>query len=113
MINSTGLRESFVLPKAINQPTVELNDDESSAIQETATNQAATIDFYDVFTEAVDGVRMTFAEAKESTTDALIGQGTPHNAMLSLAKADLTFRFMTQTRNKVVEAYREFMSLQM
>lgn len=69
-------------------------------------------EFSDVLTEAVEGVRTAFKEAKDETTDALLGRGTPHQAMLAMAKADVTFRFVTQTRNKVVEAYREMMNLQ-
>ena len=68
--------------------------------------------FSDVLMEAVAGVRAAFAEANEAGTEALLGRGTPHHAMVAMTKADLSFRFMTQTRNKLVDAYREIMSLQ-
>jgi flagellar hook-basal body complex protein FliE len=35
-----------------------------------------------------------------------------HGAVLSLEKADINFRLLTQVRNKVIEAYREIMRMQ-
>lgn len=36
-----------------------------------------------------------------------------HETMLSLAKADLSFRVFMEVRNKVIEAYQEVMRMQM
>lgn len=68
--------------------------------------------FNDVFADALRGVREAFAESEQASADALIGRGSPHTAILALTKADLSLRFVAQTRNKVVEAYREMMNLQ-
>jgi hypothetical protein len=35
-----------------------------------------------------------------------------HGAVLSMEKADVDFRMLTQVRNKVIEAYREVMRMQ-
>lgn len=35
-----------------------------------------------------------------------------HGAVLSMEKADVQFRLLTQVRNKVIEAYREVMRMQ-
>lgn len=35
-----------------------------------------------------------------------------HGAVLSMEKADVQFRLLTQVRNKVIEAYREIMRMQ-
>lgn len=35
-----------------------------------------------------------------------------HGAMLAVEKADVQFRMLTQVRNKVIEAYREIMRMQ-
>ena len=82
-------------------------------LSKSSANTSSAVDFADVLSEAVDSVRGAFAEARDATTDALVGQGTPHRAMLAMSKADLTFRFLTQARNKVVDAYREMMNLQL
>lgn len=76
-------------------------------------NQPGRVEFSDVLAEAVDAVRSSLGESKDAVADALIGRGTPHQAMLAMTKADITFRFVTQTRNKLVEAYRELINLQM
>lgn len=78
----------------------------------TLANQPAKVDFSDVLSEAVDGVRTAFKESGDATSDALLGRGSPHTAMIAMSKAGITFRFVTQTRNKLVEAYREIMNLQ-
>jgi flagellar hook-basal body complex protein FliE len=35
-----------------------------------------------------------------------------HGAMLAMEKADINFRLLAQVRNKVIEAYREIMRMQ-
>jgi flagellar hook-basal body complex protein FliE len=35
-----------------------------------------------------------------------------HGAVLAMEKADVNFRLLTQVRNKVIEAYREIMRMQ-
>ena len=35
-----------------------------------------------------------------------------HGAMLAIEKADIQFRLLTQVRNKVIDAYREIMRMQ-
>lgn len=35
-----------------------------------------------------------------------------HGAVLAMEKADIQFRMLTQVRNKVIEAYREIMRMQ-
>lgn len=84
----------------------------AQAVEVRRPSGVGEVRFDDVFVEAVDGIRTAFKEAKEATTEAMLGRGKPHNAMIAMAKADITFRFATQTRNKVVEAYREMMNMQ-
>lgn len=75
-------------------------------------NRPSRVEFSDVLAEAVDGVRAAYKEAGDAQNAALLGRGTPHQAMIAGAKAGVAFRFMVQTRHKLVEAYREMMSLQ-
>lgn len=75
-------------------------------------NAPGNVSFSDVLSEAIDGVRTAFKASGDATEAALLGRGTPHQAMIAMSKAGLSFRFMTQTRNKVVDAYREMMNIQ-
>ena len=43
---------------------------------------------------------------------AVEGQGELHDVMTQMAKADVTFRFLLEVRNKLTEAYQELARLQ-
>lgn len=107
LVNGTSSRASSAI-ESRSTPVIA----DTSSTTGGAAGGVGRVNFSDVLTEAVDQVRGAFAESKEATTGALLGNVAPHTAMLAMSKADLTFRFVTQTRNKVVEAYREMMSLQ-
>ncbi len=51
--------------------------------------------------------------ADSKLQDVAAGRGKDlHGAVLSMEKADIQFRLLTQVRNKVIEAYREIMRMQ-
>ncbi|MEM1026224.1 MAG: flagellar hook-basal body complex protein FliE [Myxococcota bacterium] len=81
-------------------------DTEAQAIS-SATKQDST-----GFSKALASVRATMSEADAKSSEAMVGGGSIHTAMIALTKADLSFRFAAQVRNKAVEAYREMMNLQ-
>jgi flagellar hook-basal body complex protein FliE len=64
------------------------------------------------FSAALESVRATMTEAHAKSSEAMVGGGSIHTAMIAMTKADLSFRFAAQVRNKAVEAYREMMNLQ-
>ena len=69
--------------------------------------------FGEVLEEAIASVRGALHAADKTSADAMVGEASPHEAMIATAKADLQFRMMTQTRNKLVNAYNELMNLRM
>ena len=69
--------------------------------------------FEGALTDAMSKVDGALAQADRSVQAALVEDAEPHEAMIALTKADLAFRMLAQTRNKVVDAYRELMRLQM
>ena len=69
--------------------------------------------FASVLETALDRVSGALHEADKTAADALVGEASPHEAMIAMAKADLQFRLMTQTRNKLVNAYNELMNINM
>ena len=53
-------------------------------------------------------------QADQAIEKLAMGQSDSiHETMLSLAKADLSFRVFMEVRNKVIEAYQEVMRMQM
>ena len=61
---------------------------------------------------------MTNVDASQKTADKMavdLASGkteTIHETMLALSQAELTFNFMVQVRNKVLESYQEVMRMQ-
>lgn len=69
------------------------------------------------FTEAVrkmvNEVNAQQVKADESIEDLLTGKvHNIHEVVTNVAKADLSFKLMIQTRNKLVEAYKQTMNIQ-
>lgn len=100
LIKSPGLRDS------------KKTSDVFLTAEPSSSTPSSKVDFGDVLSEAVDGIRSSFKESADATEDALLGRGTPHGAMIAMSKAGLVFRFAVQTRNKVIDAYRDLMSMQ-
>lgn len=74
---------------------------------------AATGSFGSILTEAVEAVSETQMTAAAGA--AAVEAGDPNvpltDVMLQLQKADLSFRAMTEVRNKLVNAYQEIMNM--
>ncbi|MEQ8278921.1 MAG: flagellar hook-basal body complex protein FliE [Deltaproteobacteria bacterium] len=73
----------------------------------------STTDFAKLLGDSVESVRGSLADADKTAAASLVGDAEPHQAMISMTKADLSFRFMVQVRNKAVDAYREIMNMNM
>lgn len=84
-----------------------------AAMKPKSAEGGSTVDFGEALSEAVDTVRGSLAGADETAAASLVGDAEPHQAMIAMTKADLTFRFMVQARNKAIDAYREIMNMQM
>ena len=70
--------------------------------------------FTHVLQDAVDTVNQLQHGADAAAKDFALGQAeSVHQTMIALTKADLSFRLLTQVRNKAVEAYHEVMRMQM
>lgn len=78
-----------------------------------STEKAPATGFSDILSQAVgrlDGVLQT-ADAKLQAYSA--GANMPvHEVMISMEKARIAMQFAVEVRNRVVEAYQEFMRMQ-
>jgi len=69
--------------------------------------------FLDALQNTMDEVNKTQLEADQSIKDLVAGRTKNiHETMLQLQKADLSLKTMMQVRNKVLEAYKEIMKMQ-
>ena len=76
-------------------------------------SEAGVPDFGTVLSESLGEVNKLQAQADEAVESLATGKGASlHETMIALEKADLSFRLMMQVRNKIVEAYREIVNMQ-
>jgi len=67
--------------------------------------------FGDSLARLVHGVEETNASANAAVDGMLEGKVDVHEAMIALQKAEHTFQFSVQVRNKLVSAYQEIMRM--
>lgn len=84
----------------------------------TGTPKASTPKIEDGGPSFVDTMRTAVAEVNNAQVDAAnkaqgmaTGKVSIDEAMITMEKADLSFRMMTQVKNKVVDAYKEIMRM--
>lgn len=70
--------------------------------------------FLDVVQNVVQSANADQSTADAAMKDLMSGNvDNIHNVVLSVAKADLSFRFLMEVRNKVTEAYQEISRMQL
>lgn len=68
--------------------------------------------FADLLQEAVAQVDTAQHQADKAARDFAVSEAqSVHDTVLRLEQADLSLRLLTQVRNKVVDAYQEFMRM--
>ena len=79
----------------------------------SVTPEASPVEFKNMLKDSIDSVN----EAQQTSASMKAGfeQGDPNanltEVMLQVQKADLSFRAMTEVRNKLVNAYQEIMNM--
>lgn len=69
--------------------------------------------FGDMLKDSMDKVNELQLEADRAAKELVAGRNKNiHETMLIMEKADMSFRLMMQVRNKVIDAYREIMRMQ-
>jgi len=78
-----------------------------------APDQASGPSFGDTLAKAVSDVDGLQKDAQQSVQDFAAGKvDNVHDVMIAMEKAELSFKFMMTARNKLVDAYREVMRMQ-
>jgi flagellar hook-basal body complex protein FliE len=73
--------------------------------------EAAGEGFGEALDRLVGAVQSTGSDANQAVSNMISGEGEVHDAMIALQRADLTFQFAMQVRNKLVQAYQEVMRM--
>lgn len=80
-----------------------------------AENDASAVggSFSNMLQKSLDKVNELQLQADRAAQELVAGRNKNiHETMLMMEKADMSFRMMMQVRNKVIEAYREIMRMQ-
>ena len=76
--------------------------------------KATETSFSDVINEAITKVNDLQVESSKKTEDFINGVSDDiHSVIMAGSKADLALQMTLQVRNKVMEAYKEIMNMQM
>ena len=67
--------------------------------------------FGETLNRLVQAVETSGSDANTAVSQMVDGTGDVHDAMIALQRADLTFQFSMQVRNKLVSAYQEIMRM--
>lgn len=69
--------------------------------------------FSDILTRSVDKVNQMQVQANTAISELIAGRTKNiHETMLTIERADTSLRLMMQVRNKILDAYREVMRMQ-
>lgn len=99
-------------PTPISPDVLRLAATESPLAQPRAT-AGADKGFADILNKVV-----TEADGAQKASDTVLNDfmngngGSPHDVLIALNKADLSFRMMLEVRNKLLDAYQEVMRTQ-
>jgi len=76
-------------------------------------SKVGNVSFGDTLKQFVNDVNDLQFEAKESVQRLLTGEiKDAHDVMIAVEKAGMSFELMMEIRNKMIDAYNEFMRMQ-
>lgn len=90
-----------------------VNSIESNNNKESDTN-TSSISFSDVLGEKIQAVNDKIIKAEETTINFINGEEEDiHNVMIATEEAKGSLQLAVEVRNKLVEAYKEILSMQL
>lgn len=85
----------------------------NSASEEGGEGLKPGVGFIDMLAKTLDRVNQDQIEADHSIKNLVAGRSKNiHETMLTVERADLSLKLMMQVRNKLLDAYREIMRMQ-
>ena len=79
----------------------------------TTAKKPASMSFGDVINDAINKVNDLQVDSAQKTEDFISGVSDDiHSVVIAGSKADLALQMTLQVRNKVMEAYKEIMNMQ-
>ncbi len=83
------------------------------SIEKLSVENSTGESFFKVLEKSLESVNQAQVEADDAIKELVAGRNKNiHETMLAVERADLSLKLMVQTRNKILEAYREIMRMQ-
>ena len=102
----SGVGDRF---RELHERSLENNVSEAGGSSETGSTKS----FGDFIKELAQDANASQLNADSKMQEVAAGRNKDiHGAVLAMEKADVQFRLLSQVRNKVIEAYREIMRMQ-
>ena len=98
---------------------IAINNNNSSinlinSIGKTEDKKEGSVKFTDILKDAVADANKLKIEADKLTEDYIVGKSDNlHEVMIASQKAEISVMFVTEVRSRLMDAYQEFMKMQM
>ena len=100
------------MPSIASESVVTREMERNGMVPTSPTRDAATT-FSDMLRNSVDKVNEAQVQADTAIKEMVAGRNKNiHETMLTIEKADASLKLMMQVRNKILDAYREIMRMQ-
>lgn len=81
---------------------------------QTSSSEKSPVDFAKMLSDAVEKVNSLQKNAEQMASDFALGKiSNIHDVIIEAEKASVALKLTTEVRNKIVEAYREIMRMQL
>ncbi len=85
----------------------------SAPLKEIGAAQPEATNFSELVTNGINKVHETMLQSAQMSREFMQeGKHDMHEVLIALEQADLSFKFMSQIRNKVLDVYNEVMRMQ-
>lgn len=85
----------------------------NNTLDKTNQNKENNGKFSDILKNALDDANKLKVESDQLSEDFILGKNDNlHEVMISSQKAELSVMFVTEVRNRLMDAYQEFMRMQ-
>jgi flagellar hook-basal body complex protein FliE len=108
--NLSGTR---VGPQGFLRETQVQNRDESTSLQDLEAASSSPSSFAQMIEKSIERVNTLQQKADHSVKELIAGRTKNiHGTMLDLERADLSLKLLMQVRNKIMDAYKEIIRMQ-
>ena len=81
---------------------------------QTSDGEKSSVDFAKMLSDAVEKVNSLQKNADQMVNDFALGKiSNIHDVIIEAEKASVALKLTTEVRNKIIEAYREIMRMQL